>query len=120
MKHTFLAADPVSAGLARQFVSTTLSGWRSEHLIDTAALLISELVTNAVIHAGSAIELCMAQEADAIRFEVHDRSGCMPSPRRTAPGDTCGRGLMLVAALSRAWGVDARGPGKAVWFTLTT
>ena len=120
MKHTQLAADPVSASLARRFVSTTLSGWHSEHLIDTAALLTSELVTNAIVHAGSAIELCMARETGVIRFEVRDRSECLPSPRRTTPGDTCGRGLVLVAALSRAWGVDSLGPGKTVWFTLTT
>ena len=62
----------------------------------------------------------MARETGAIRFEVHDRSERMPSPRRTAPDDTCGRGLLLVAALSAAWGVDPLGPGKAVWFTLTT
>lgn len=118
--YTALDADPISARLARQFVSSTLRGWHAEHLIDTAALLTSELVTNAVLHADSRIGLRLAHDVDSIRFEVQDHGRGDPTLRRTGPEETGGRGLALVDTLSRAWGVEAVSSGKAVWFELTT
>lgn len=117
---TSLGPDPVSARLARQFVATTLVEWEVEHLIDTAALLTSELVTNAVLHADSGIELRLAREVNLIRFEVEDHGEGHPKPRRPAPEETSGRGLALVDTLSTAWGVQPVDSGKAVWFELPT
>ena len=117
---TWLSADPVSARKARQFVVATLLGWDVEYLIDTASLLTSELVTNAVMHANSEIELRLAKEVDLIRFEVEDHGTGQPIARRPAAEETSGRGLTLVDTLSNAWGVDTVRSGKAVWFELTT
>ena len=117
---TWLSADPVSARKARQFVVSTLLGWDVEHLIDTASLLTSELVTNAVMHANSDIELRLAKEVDLIRFEVEDHGTGQPVARHPAAEETSGRGLNLVDTLSSAWGVDHVRSGKAVWFELTT
>lgn len=117
---TSLSADPVSARKARQFVVSTLLGWDVEHLIDTASLLTSELVTNAVLYADSEIELRLAKEVDLIRFEVKDHGGGRPTFRHPAPEETSGRGLALVNTLSKAWGVEKVESGKAVWFELAT
>ncbi len=117
---TWLASDPVSARKARQFVVATLLGWDVEHLIDTASLLTSELVTNAVLYASSDIEIRVAKEPDLIRFEVEDHCVGLPRARRPAPEETSGRGLALVDTLSKAWGVTPVDSGKAVWFELAT
>jgi len=116
---TSLDPNLISARLARQFVSSTLVSWHAEHLIDTAALLTSELVTNAVLHADSEIEVRLARDVDSIRFEVEDRGDGDPAPRLAGPHETSGRGLALVDTLSEAWGVDSANPGKAVWFELS-
>jgi anti-sigma regulatory factor (Ser/Thr protein kinase) len=120
VEHTSLTAECASPRLARRFVTSTLTGWNAEHLIDTATLLTSELVTNAVVHADSPIELRVDRQVNVIRFEVQDRSERLPSWRPTGPEDTSGRGLLLLELLSKAWGVDPLVPGKAVWFTLPT
>jgi anti-sigma regulatory factor (Ser/Thr protein kinase) len=115
---TWLASDAVSARKARQFVVSTLLGWDVEHLIDIGSLLTSELVTNAVLHTHSEIELRLAKEADLIRFEVEDHGPGRPVARHPAPEETSGRGLALVDTLSDAWGVSPIESGKAVWFEL--
>ncbi len=117
---TSLGPDPMSARLARQFVTSTLAEWNVSHLIDTATLLTSELVTNAVVHAGSRIELRLARQEDLVRFEVEDHGGGDPEPRQPALEEMSGRGLALVETLSNAWGVEPVDSGKAVWFELTT
>ena len=117
---TTLGSTPLSARLARQFVASTLSGWHAEHLIDTASLLTSELVTNAVLHADSAVHVRLAQEADRIRFEVEDEGVGDPAARRPELHETSGRGLALVDTLSEAWGVSPVSSGKSVWFELPT
>ncbi|MGW2260969.1 ATP-binding protein [Streptomyces sp. NPDC001780] len=115
---------PRSVGQARREMRKALADWGLAALEDPAALVLSELLTNAVRHArvspGHVIETRFAQLPDGLRIEVHDASPTPPEPR--APGaDACdGRGLVLVAALAEAWGVRARsGPGKAVWATLS-
>ncbi len=117
---TWLGPDPTSARLARQFVIATLLGWDVEHLIDTASLLTSELVTNAVLYGDSEIELRVAKDADLIRFEVEDHGSGQPLVRQPAPEEASGRGLALVETLSNAWGVETIESGKAVWFELAT
>jgi DNA-binding NarL/FixJ family response regulator len=113
-----LDAQPESAASARRFVDETLRRWRCDELFDEVALLTSELVTNAILHAHSEIELSVSMTPDVIRIDVADHSASMPARRTVAEDDTSGRGLSLVEALATSWGVDERPGGKSVWFEL--
>jgi len=113
-----LEAQPQSAASARHFVDETLRRWHCDELFDVVALLTSELVTNAILHAHSEIELNVSLTPDAIRIDVADHSADLPAMRAAAEEDTSGRGLGLVEALAMAWGVDERPGGKSVWFEL--
>jgi len=83
---------------------------------DDAVALVSELATNAVIHARTPFTITVSRDGDTIRVGVHDRSAV--SPRRRAYGldATTGRGLRLVATIASNWGIDAEPGGKVVWF----
>ena len=112
--------EPRSASLARRFVTGVLTDCGRADAADVAALLVTELVTNAVLHAGSDVEVSVdAPAGDHIRVEVFDESPVAPSPRRHSLTAATGRGLQLVAELARAWGVDPVPDGKRIWFTLT-
>jgi len=113
-----LEAQPQSAASARRFVDETLHRWQCDELFDVVGLLTSELVTNAILHAQSEIELSVSMLPNAIRIDVVDHSADLPNPRVAAEEDTSGRGLGLVEALATAWGVDERPGGKSVWFEL--
>ncbi|WP_443043464.1 ATP-binding protein [Streptomyces sp. NBC_00358] len=114
-----LAAHPGSVAQARRLTRSRLSGWAvCEDTCDTAALVVSELVTNAIVHAAGQRVVCELHDADdLVRIAVCDE-GCAPgephpSPQR--PDEEHGRGLLLVAAVSRAWGAQDTGPGLLVW-----
>ena len=109
---------PASAGEARRFVVAALRDWDLEDLGDTAALLVSELVTNAILHARSEVTVAVRALGDAVRVEVVDEADGVPFLRRASETATTGRGLALVDACARVWGVEPRPPGKAVWFDL--
>jgi DNA-binding NarL/FixJ family response regulator len=113
-----LEAQPQSAASARRFVDETLQRWNCGELFDVVALLTSELVTNAILHAHSDIELNVSLTPDAVRIDVVDNSADMPARREAHEEDTSGRGLGLVEALATSWGVDERPGGKSVWFEL--
>jgi anti-sigma regulatory factor (Ser/Thr protein kinase) len=100
---------------ARRFVAGVLSSWQVE--CDDAALLASELATNAVLHARSEFEVTIVGHPDRIRIEVFDGNSRLPS-FSVVPADAySGRGLMLVQALSGAWGVESHSDnGKTIWF----
>ncbi len=115
---TELAADPRSAGRARQFASRTLAGWGLHELDEAVVLLVSELVTNAVLHARSRIELVLAGENGKLRVEVHDTSSAAARQRHFSEESGTGRGLVLVEALADEWGVATTAAGKYVWFVL--
>ena len=110
-----------AAGVARQVTRETLAAWRVAHLEETAVLLVSELVTNAVRHARPG-RLAMALSLEAagawLRIEVHDADP--HEPRQRAPGalDESGYGLLLIEALAGKWGVRQMVTGKAVWAEL--
>jgi len=87
-------------------------------LRDTIELLISELVTNAVIHARSDVELTISEHGARIRVEVSDTNPQMPAIRE--PDAASGRGLRLVDALADRWGTIGRADGKTVWFETST
>jgi len=109
--------DAQSPRAARRFVTQALTGWDDGDLTDTVTLLVSELVTNAVLHAGSEVEVAVRLTATAARVEVTDASGAAIAPRDAANDEDSGRGLALVGNLARRWGVrPAPGGGKTVWF----
>ncbi|MER5180723.1 ATP-binding protein [Streptomyces sp. NPDC002896] len=117
-----LAVHPRSAGQARRLTRARLSGWSvGEDTCETAALVISELVTNALVHTASRVIVCeLRDDARRLRISVRDE-GCTPgephpSPRR--PEEEHGRGLLLVEAVSSAWGAQEAGSGLLVWADL--
>ncbi len=110
-----------SAEAARNLVRTALSAWHLEDLTDTALLLTSELVANAVKHTNSRVirvVICQPSER-CVRIGVVDKTRVLPD--FTKPGDdltTSGRGLLLVDALAERWGTDLYRWGKQVWAEL--
>jgi anti-sigma regulatory factor (Ser/Thr protein kinase) len=99
-------------------VTRTLSDWSCGHLADDAALLVSELVTNAVVHARSDVALRLWRTGSGVRVEIADRNPKPVVRRPVDPEAVGGRGLHLVDTLARDWGVRRAEPGKAVWFEL--
>jgi len=111
--------DAQTPRAARRFVSEALMGWDDDEgdLTDTVTLLVSELVTNAVVHAGSDVEVMVRLTPTAARVEVTDASTDGVAPRDATAEEDSGRGLALVGNLARRWGVRAApGGGKTVWF----
>ena len=111
-----LAPDTTAPRAARGFVHEILQRWDCEDRLGTIALLTTELVTNAVVHARSVPEVAVVLLRDRIRLEVADRSHLMPVLRQAGAEDTSGRGLHLLTDLSSAWGVETTPDGKVVWF----
>ncbi|MFJ7160176.1 SpoIIE family protein phosphatase [Streptomyces sp. NPDC101118] len=118
--------DPVgrSVATARAFVRDTLQGWGFSDIVDDAVVLTSELVTNAVIHAGTRADVLCLRSADGVRVEVADRYPEREVPLRhpdrpyASPDHEGGRGLMLCAAMASRWGVEYESASKHVWFQL--
>jgi anti-sigma regulatory factor (Ser/Thr protein kinase) len=116
-----LAPVPESAGRARRAARTMLTDWRLERLVEDVDLVVSELVTNALLHSGDA-----DGAADPIRFEldlrgrtlicrVVDSSPLPPRPEEATETAESGRGLILVEALASAWDWEDLPEGKSVW-----
>ncbi|MGW0878518.1 SpoIIE family protein phosphatase [Streptomyces sp. NPDC002671] len=118
--------EPVgrSVATARSFVRDTLQGWGFADIVDDAVVLTSELVTNAVVHAGTHAEVLCLRTEDGVRIEVSDRYPEREVPLQTSaatmgnPDREGGRGLQLCAALAARWGVDYTPTHKNVWFHL--
>jgi serine phosphatase RsbU (regulator of sigma subunit)/PAS domain-containing protein/anti-sigma regulatory factor (Ser/Thr protein kinase) len=107
-----------AAALARRFVRASLVEMDARHLLDTAALLASELVTNALLHGDGVISIEILAVIDGVRVAVADAHPDLPVRRTASSDDEHGRGLLLVEKLAERWGVDADPPGKSVWFEL--
>ncbi|MEV7786750.1 ATP-binding protein [Streptomyces sp. NPDC088106] len=118
-----LAAHPGSPAQARRLTRARLTGWSvCEDTCDTAELVVSELVTNAIVHTASSHIVCELHDGgDLVRIAVRDE-GCAPDrPRantRQRPEEEHGRGLLLVDALCHSWGAHEQGPGLLVWADL--
>lgn len=117
-----IGADPTEVGRARAWARTRLTGSgisADEPLAETLLVLISELVTNAVVHTGAPAVLRMLlpsrQTPGAVRVEVADSSGRPPRRRQADGEDTNGRGLELVSGLADRWGWQREGAGKRIW-----
>jgi DNA-binding NarL/FixJ family response regulator len=101
---------------ARRFIEATLDAWDCAEVLDVVKLLTSELVANAIVHAGSEVEVLMRLVGDHLRVDVIDRSTRLLHRRAAADGDQSGRGSELVELLASAWGVSGRPDGKSIWF----
>lgn len=113
-----MAPDALSARRARHFLIQALHTLGGEELAEIAALLVTELVTNAVVHARTEVTLRIQRHEAVVRFEVHDGSPRSLAPRPADTGAADGRGLQLVDKLADAWGSDTDPAGKTVWFEL--
>ncbi|MYQ62343.1 ATP-binding protein [Streptomyces sp. SID4950] len=118
--------DPAEVGRARRWARSRLAGCgiaADEPLAETLVLLVSELVTNAVVHTGRPAVLRLsldgaAAESATVRLEVTDTSARAPVPRCVGGEATGGRGLALVDGLADRWGWSAEGAGKRIWCEL--
>ncbi|WSG22722.1 PAS domain-containing SpoIIE family protein phosphatase/ATP-binding protein [Streptomyces europaeiscabiei] len=112
-----LPREPRSVGRAREYARARLQAWDLEPLIDTAELLVSELVTNALRYGEGEIRLRLLLDRTLV-CEVWDAGLVQPRRRRARDTDEGGRGLQLVGLLSAAWGSRRTPRGKTVWFEL--
>jgi anti-sigma regulatory factor (Ser/Thr protein kinase) len=120
---TVLPCDASSVGKARRLIRQELAAFGEADLVepdlvDAAGLLVSELVTNAVVHARTDVTLHVRLRRGVLRIEVTDGSPVLPAPRRPTGLTGTGRGLQLVDHLADRWGVDKARKGKTIWFEL--
>lgn len=116
--HRTFAADARSVADARSFARTSLDEWGVRELTDPVVLVVSELMTNAVVHAGTAAQLVLRLDPHSLRVEVEDLHPARVLPMGTEqPNDDAerGRGLLITSALASAWGVDYGTSSKRVW-----
>jgi DNA-binding NarL/FixJ family response regulator len=116
VEQVLLAEDIASSAVARRFMKETLRRWECNDLLDVVNLLVSELVTNAVVHGHSEAEVSVILTPTALRVEVADRDERLPERKEATQWDTSGRGLALVDSLSQRWGAHPAAGGKVIWF----
>jgi DNA-binding NarL/FixJ family response regulator len=112
-----LPAAPRAASEARRLLRDLVGGDDNE-LIHNAELLVSELVTNSVVHASSSPTVDIQVTAAAVRVDVRDSDPTLPEIHKSDPERTGGRGLFLVDQIASRWGAEASADGKVVWFEL--
>jgi anti-sigma regulatory factor (Ser/Thr protein kinase) len=119
---TQFALTPTAPGHARRILDTALAEWGLGYLVDAADLIISELVTNAVVHgeAPAFLTVYTDREADGglLFIEVDDAKDTVPQERDADDDAETGRGLQIVDAVAEDWGVETAGLGKRVWASL--
>lgn len=111
------AQDPQEISVARNLIIEKLRSWRCARL-DDIALVLSELITNAVTHAGGALLICATRSRDGhhVRLEVHDGVPDLPAGGDAGPG---GYGLHIVDVLADRWGTTPTASGKLVWVLIS-
>jgi len=112
-----LPPEPTSPGAARRFVTDGLARHDGAPT-EVAALLVSELVTNAVLHARTPMVVTVTANDGSVRVGVQDGSPTLPALRQYDRSASTGRGLQMVERLASRWGVDADDRSKTVWFEL--
>jgi anti-sigma regulatory factor (Ser/Thr protein kinase) len=114
-----LAPDARAPSASRRFVKDALARWDLAELTDTAVLLTSELVTNAIVHAQTEVAVTIRREdRESVTVSVHDGSSIQPRMSAHAEDATTGRGLAILEQLAASWEVVRQGAGKTVLFTL--
>jgi Histidine kinase-like ATPase domain len=112
-----LSPEPGEVPRIRQLVRETLLSWGMADSEDVTLLLVSELVTNALLHGHPPLELRLSADRGRVRVEVFDAAGDHRPAREFAPLDAArGRGIEIVAALASRWGSASAPAGKVVWF----
>ncbi|KNB54227.1 hypothetical protein AC230_03695 [Streptomyces caatingaensis] len=116
-----LPASPRSAALARRFSRLLLAEWGLDDLADDAVLLLSELVTNAVVHVpegSGGVELALTRTSAHLLAQVTDCGSALPACAPARDDSEGGRGMWLVEQIADQWGHHASPGGKTVWFAL--
>ncbi|NIZ89417.1 SpoIIE family protein phosphatase [Kineococcus rubinsiae] len=116
-----LPADARAVAAARDHLRTTLADWDLLEPADAAELVVSELVTNALLHTGSSAALTLRHDVEhaMLHVGVEDTSTRHPQPRESGDEATGGRGMHIVEVVCERWWVAPRGDGKTVWAELT-
>ena len=109
---------PSSVAAVRRYTVGVCRSAGLDDLTDVAALLVSEVATNALVHGSGDVQVVAHAEGDGLRVEVQDDEPQLPQPRQAGALDEGGRGLALLDALATTWGTDSRPDGKTVWFEL--
>ncbi|CAL9526426.1 SpoIIE family protein phosphatase [Streptomyces collinus] len=119
---TVAQAEPERIAVARQQLRELLHDWSSPDQVDSAVLLLSEMLTNVLVHTDSdallVAEITGGVGERRLRIEVTDAGDDLPHKRRPGELASSGRGLVLIELLAHVWGVDPRGQGKSIWFEL--
>jgi anti-sigma regulatory factor (Ser/Thr protein kinase) len=110
-----LPPEPASATRARTLARERFGTACSDDTLETIALLVTELVTNAILHARTPLLLTVEPRPGYVRISVEDESNDQPTVRRYESDAVTGRGLALVEQLASSWGVEKTATGKAVW-----
>ena len=116
-----LSAHAISASRARRFVGQCLVEHELRYLAEDVQLVVSELAANALTHALTPFTVTLVAVGQSLLVKVRDGSPCHPVNVVVTSRDTTGRGITIVAALSRDWGVTAHADGgKTVWAAFDT
>ncbi len=115
---TLLPPNDHSAAQGRRFVREVLLSCALPGVVDTAVLLASELITNAVLHGRSEVELTVEITRAGVKVSAADMNSRMPVMQSADELALDGRGITIVNLLASSWGVTATGTGKVVWFCL--
>ena len=113
-----LGPDRQNVSRARKFAVEHTACIGTDETTDVVELLVSELVTNAILHAGTDVTLRVSYDDGLLRVEVRDASTAKARRRHYGTQATTGRGLALIHALATDWGAELDAQGKTVWFTL--
>jgi anti-sigma regulatory factor (Ser/Thr protein kinase) len=113
-----LPGQPADVGAARAFVRNFLDLNAVNCERDAAVTVISELVTNAVLHGVGPVHVTVSLAADELRLAVEDASGAIPQPREPELAGQTERRIAVVHGLTSAWGVESTARGKRVWASL--
>ena len=117
-----LAASALGVGRARRSTNKVLLDWGLAEVVDVTEVLLTELLTNVLVHVGPGAwhALTLLHDGDVLRVEVRDPSPRMPVRRVGDWEEESGRGLRMIDCMATAWGAERLPPGKVVWFSCRT